>query len=118
MGAILANALVLSYHCLFCDGFEDRNSASAGVLAVEDVAKASVALHLARMAKRLARKVTIYTNGASELKDQIITSLGKDPVIELDDRRVIRLEKVKEGTSEIILHLEDGTSISQAFVVS
>ncbi|KAJ0318749.1 hypothetical protein Brms1b_004239 [Colletotrichum noveboracense] len=81
------------YHCLFCDGFEDRNSASAGVLAVEDVAKAPVALHLARMAKRLARKVTIYTNGASELKDQIITSLGKDPVIELDDRRVTRLEK-------------------------
>ncbi|KAI8277822.1 Thioredoxin reductase [Colletotrichum sp. SAR11_57] len=82
------------YHCLFCDGFEDRNSASAGVLAVEDVAKAPVALHLARMAKRLARKVTIYTNGASELKDQIVTSLGKDPIIELDDRRVIRLEKV------------------------
>ncbi|KAJ0351829.1 hypothetical protein COL26b_004043 [Colletotrichum chrysophilum] len=81
------------YHCLFCDGFEDRNSASAGVLAVEDVAKAPVALHLARMAKRLARKVTIYTNGASELKDQIVTSLGKDPIIELDDRRVIRLEK-------------------------
>ncbi|KAE9572552.1 Thioredoxin reductase gliT [Colletotrichum fructicola] len=105
------------YHCLFCDGFEDRNSASAGVLAVEDVAKAPVALHLARMAKRLARKVTIYTNGASELKDQIVTSLGKDPIIELDDRRVIRLEKVREGTSETILHLEDGTSISQVFVV-
>ncbi|KAJ0365830.1 hypothetical protein COL154_004107 [Colletotrichum chrysophilum] len=91
------------------------NSASAGVLAVEDVAKAPVALHLARMAKRLARKVTIYTNGASELKDQIVTSLGKDPIIELDDRRVIRLEKVREEQLQLELTEAGAIKTSQPF---
>ncbi|GAB1317428.1 Thioredoxin reductase [Madurella fahalii] len=105
------------YHCLFCDGFEDRGSASAGVLAIGDVAKPPPALHLSRMAKRLAKKVVVYTNGASELSEQIAAALGNDPVIVLDNRRVTRLEKVNEDSSETIVHLEDGTKVSHGFVV-
>ncbi|POR35291.1 Thioredoxin reductase [Tolypocladium paradoxum] len=105
------------YHCLFCDGFEDRNSASAGVLAIGDIAKVPPALHLSRMAKRLANKVVIYTDGASDLSDQIVTALGTDPAITLDNRRVTRLEKVKDDSSETIVHLDDGTSVSHGFVV-
>ena len=106
------------YHCLFCDGFEDRGSSSAGVLAIGDIAKLPPALHLARMAKRLAEKVVVYTNGAHELESQIAAALGKDPVIVLDNRRVTRLEKVKEGSSELVVHLEDGTKVSHGFAVS
>jgi thioredoxin reductase len=106
------------YHCLFCDGFEDRGSPSAGVLAIGDIAKLPPALHLARMAKRLAEKVVVYTNGAHELESQIAAALGKDPVIVLDNRRVTRLEKVKEGSSELVVHLEDGTKVSHGFAVS
>jgi len=106
------------YHCLFCDGFEDRGSASAGVLAIGDIAKLPPALHLARMARRLAKRVVVYTNGASELSDQIAVALGQDPAIVLDNRRVARLEKVKDGSSETIVHLDDGTSASHGFVVS
>lgn len=70
------------------------------------------------MAKRLAKKVVVYTNGASELSEQIAAALGSDPVITLDNRRVTRLEKVKDGSSETIVHLEDGTKVSHGFVVS
>ncbi len=106
------------YHCLFCDGFEDRDSASAGVLAIGDIAKMPPALHLSRMAKRLAKKVIIYTDGSSELSNQLVTALGNDTVISIDDRRVTKLQKVKDDSSETIVHLEDGTSISHGFVVS
>ena len=88
------------------------------MLAIGDIAKVPPALHLARMAKRLATKVVVYTNGASDLLDQAVAALGNDPVITFDNRRVVRLEKVKEGSSEIIVHLSDGTSVSQAFIVS
>ena len=47
------------YHCLFCDGSEDRDSASAGVLAIGDIAKMPPALHLSRMAKRLAISILL-----------------------------------------------------------
>ena len=70
------------------------------------------------MAKRLARNIVIYTDGASELENQITTALGNDPVITTDNRRVTQLEKVEEGSSETVVHLEDGTSESHAFVVS
>lgn len=106
------------YHCLFCDGFEDRGSASAGVLAIGDVAKLPPALHVSRMAKRLAEKVVIYTDGDSGLSEELATALASDPVIVLDNRHVVRLENVKSDSSEIIVHLEDGTSVSHGFVVS
>ncbi|KAH8723132.1 hypothetical protein GQ44DRAFT_774411 [Phaeosphaeriaceae sp. PMI808] len=105
------------YHCLFCDGFEDRNSASAGVLAIGDIAKLPPALHLSRMAKRLAKKVTLYTNGSTELQQQIVTALGNDSVISTDNRRVTRLEKVKDDSSETIVHFDDGSSAAHGFVV-
>ncbi|UKZ72375.1 hypothetical protein TrVFT333_000004 [Trichoderma virens FT-333] len=105
------------YHCLFCDGYEDRGASSAGVLAIGDVANVSPALNLARMAKRLAEKVVIYTNGATELMDQIVAALGSDPVITFDNRRVVRLEKVDEDRSETIVYFDDGSSVSQGFLV-
>jgi hypothetical protein len=103
---------------LFCDGYEDRGASSAGVLAIGDVANVSPALNLARMAKRLAEKVVIYTNGATELMDQIVAALGSDPVITFDNRRVVRLEKVDEDRSETIVYFDDGSSVSQGFLVS
>ncbi|KAK4239025.1 hypothetical protein C8A03DRAFT_43329 [Achaetomium macrosporum] len=104
------------YHCLFCDGYEDRGAASAGVLAVDDLGKAAHTLHVARMAKRLAEKVVVYTNGTPELLKEVAAALGPDPAIVLDDRRVIRLQKAKEESSEVIVHLEDGTTVSHGFM--
>ncbi|AEO69852.1 uncharacterized protein THITE_2057949 [Thermothielavioides terrestris NRRL 8126] len=105
------------YHCLFCHGFEDRGSASVGVLAVGDLAKVGPALHVSRMAKRLAKKVVIYTNGSSALLDSLATAVAEDPVFVLDNRRVVRLEKGENSSSKAIVHLEDGTAASHGFVV-
>lgn len=69
------------------------------------------------MAKRLARNVTIYTNGSSELESQIQTELGKDPVIKLDNRPVTRLERVDSKTSEVTVHFEDGKQVTHGFMV-
>lgn len=91
---------------------------SAAVLAIGDIAKLPPALHLSRMAKRLTSNVTIYVDGNQELAKQITESLGNDPVISVDERRISRLEKVSKQTSEIILHLEDGSKVPHGFIVS
>jgi hypothetical protein len=70
------------------------------------------------MAKRLAKKVILYTNGSSELQQQVATALENDSIISIDNRRVTRLEKVKDGSSEVIVHLDDGSCVSHGFVVS
>lgn len=50
------------FHCLFCHGFEERNASSAGILVlVPEAFQFSAAF--AGMVSKLARKVTIYTNG-------------------------------------------------------
>lgn len=50
------------FHCLFCHGFEERHSPSAGVLIlVPGAFQFSPAF--AGMASKLAKKITIYTNG-------------------------------------------------------
>jgi hypothetical protein len=70
------------------------------------------------MAKRLAKKVIIYTDGSAELQQQVTIALGNDPIISTDHRRVTRLEKVNDGSSELIVHLDDGSSVLHGFVVS
>ena len=44
-------------------------------MAIGDIGNAGVSLHLARMAKRLTPNVTIYTDGAEDLGEQIIWAL-------------------------------------------
>ncbi|KAI1105363.1 hypothetical protein F4804DRAFT_341243 [Jackrogersella minutella] len=105
-----------NYHCLFCHGYEDKGVQAAGVLAIGEVSNPFGALHLARMAKRLASKVTIYTDGADDLSDQIILNMGND-TIEVDRRRITRLEKGASTESEVIVHLADGTTVPQGFIV-
>jgi hypothetical protein len=102
------------YHCLFCHGYEDRGAASAGVLAIGDLGNVFGSLHLARMAKRLAAKVTIYSDGDQELGDQIKIAAGDD--IEIDNRRITRLHK-GSSKSEVVLTFEGGEQITEGFLV-
>ncbi|KAL3422107.1 thioredoxin reductase-like protein 1 [Phlyctema vagabunda] len=101
------------YHCLFCHGYEERGAASAGVLAIGDMGNVFGSLHLARMAKRLAVKVTIYSDGDQELGDQIKLSAGQE--IEVDNRRITRLHKGL-AKSEVVMTFEGGEQVTQAFV--
>lgn len=112
--------ITYSYHCLFCHGYEERGAASAGVLALGEVAKVPAAVHLSRMAKRLAKRVVVYTDGAAELAEQLAAALGGDPAVSVDNRRVARLQRAKEGSesAETIVHLEGGEAVSHGFLVS
>ncbi|ROV93149.1 hypothetical protein VMCG_08739 [Cytospora schulzeri] len=104
------------YHCLFCHGYEDRGVQAAGVLAIGDVGNVFAAIHLARMAKRLASQVTIFTDGADDLAQQIVLALG-DQSIAVDKRRISKLAKGTQGPSEVIVHFQDGESLAQGFIV-
>ncbi|MCJ1471292.1 hypothetical protein MMC07_009940, partial [Pseudocyphellaria aurata] len=106
------------FNCLFCHGFEERDSASAGVLAVGGIASVEAALNLGRMAKRLAPTVTIYTNGSEDLHDQIVLALKSDE-LKVEKRRISRLEHGSGSEHEqvrVIVHLEDGSSIREGFL--
>jgi hypothetical protein len=69
------------------------------------------------MAKRLTSSVTVYTNGQSELQGEIDVAVNQDPVIKSDNRIVTRLEKVADDSSQVIVHLDDGTHVTHGFVV-
>ena len=103
------------FHCLFCHGYEEKNVASAGVLAVGDLSSPMGSLHLARMAKRLTPNVTIYTDGAKELAQQTILA-AKDDDIKVEDRKITRLEKGAEESS-VVVHLGNGDKITEGFLV-
>lgn len=68
------------------------------------------------MARRLASNVTIYTNGAKGLGEQLVPAFATDVGIKLDERPITRLEKGPTG-SEVIVHLADGQSITEGFLV-
>ncbi|KAI0107211.1 putative thioredoxin reductase glit-like protein [Nemania sp. FL0031] len=106
------------FHCLFCHGYEERGAASAGVLAIGDVADIPPALHLARAAKQLADKVTIYTGGSSDLASALGAALRDDEksAIVADARPIARLVKESEGT-DVTIHFSDGSSAREVFLV-
>lgn len=110
------SANCFSFHCLFCHGYEEKHVASAGVLAVGDMANPYGALHMARMAKRLTSNVTLYTNGADDLAEKT-REAAKDDDIKVESRIIKRLEKTAEGT-EVVMHFEDGETIREGFLVS
>lgn len=103
---------MVRFHCLFCHGFEYRGSASAEVLAVGEVANVRVA----RMAKRLAKKLIVYMNEAEDFYEQILRAM-KNGEIEVDKRRIVRLELGGSEKARVNVHLEDQSKIQEGFLV-
>ncbi|KAJ5940499.1 Pyridine nucleotide-disulfide oxidoreductase class-II [Penicillium verrucosum] len=102
------------FHCLFCHGFEERGCESAGVLAIGDLANSMPAMHVARMARRFATTVTIYTHGAQELT-QALEKASSDSGIKVDSRPIARLVK-GPGASDVEVGFEDGTQRMEGFL--
>ena len=103
---------------MFCHGYEQRQAASSGVLAIGDLGASKPALHFARSALQLTpQKVTIYTNGSQELEENLCSTIaeGKSTNIAVDSRKIVRLEKVLQG-SEVVIHFEDGTTTTEGFL--
>lgn len=104
------------FHCLFCHGYEERGCASAGLLAVGDVANPMVAMHFARMAKRFASTVTLYTDGAEELA-QTLKESTRGTGIKVNKKKISKLVK-GHGASDVQVIFEDGTQVTEGFLVS
>ena len=104
------------FHCLFCHGYEEQGVPSAGVLAVGDIGSPPMALHMARMAKRLTPNVTIYTDGAEQLAQQTALAAVEDDV-KVDNRPIALLKKGAEESS-VVVHFDDGQQITEGFLVS
>ncbi|KAL1979389.1 hypothetical protein VTN96DRAFT_6078 [Rasamsonia emersonii] len=108
------------FHCLFCHGYEDRGSSSAGVLAVHSAAYAPLAIHFAENAAQLSSQVTIYTNGSQELGSQLEAALGAgEKKFKVDNRAISRLSLVETGEEPTAIKLEfaDGTTTTETFLV-
>lgn len=128
------------FHCMFCHGFEERGAESAGVLAGGMMASADMLAHIAPMVKRLARSVTVYTNGDEDLAAATRGKLHSGK-IRFDTRRIARValehppklhhhhhhhqDEEEDSSSSndaastaVTLHFEDGTSATEGFVAN
>jgi hypothetical protein len=85
------------------------------VLAVGDCANLGPVLHLARMARRLACEVTVYTDGALELSKTLAGPLAAEG-FELVSPNIARLSLGPEDHG-ITVELEDGTIHKEGFLV-
>lgn len=86
------------------------------MLAEGDTGNVLVALHFARQALRISKQVTLYTNGNEELAKQLEEALAKAPApMTVEPKKIKKLVKGPER-SQIVLHFEDGTSKTEAFL--
>ncbi|KAH8773848.1 thioredoxin reductase glit-like protein [Diaporthe sp. PMI_573] len=103
------------FHCLFCHGYEQRGSASAGVLAIDDAAPLPIALHVSRNAAQLVKSVTIYTNGDTSQVDTLQAAIGPKAPMTVDSRRITKFVLGPDKIG-LTLHFEDGTTKDEAFL--
>ncbi|KAJ5438530.1 uncharacterized protein N7458_009528 [Penicillium daleae] len=104
------------YHCLFCDGYEERGQATVGVLGVGPIANVQRAVHLARMAHQLSQSVTIYTNGNTYLVDDLQSTVSDAQWLEIDARPITRFEKGETGKT-VIVHFDDANTKQEGFLI-
>lgn len=113
------------FHCLFCHGFEERGTPSAGVLMGGLATNPMMALHFAHMAKQLAKSVTIYSNGDDALGDQLETLIAGNNHFKLDRRRITKMEMANtargDGSgdhdrSDITLTFDKGEPVTEGFI--
>ena len=75
-----------------------------------------MAVHLSENAAQLTSSVTIYTNGAEELGQQITAASGDGEKPNIDTRSIKRIKKGPKG-AEVVLEFEDGNKKTEVFLV-
>ncbi|TVY22561.1 Thioredoxin reductase [Lachnellula hyalina] len=103
-------------HCLFCHGYDVRDSPSSGVLAVDWIAMPPFTLHMAHMAAQLSHTVIIYTHGNPDLGLQLTGLCSPDSPWKTDDRRISALEMESLTPRRIRISFEDGSSVVEPFL--
>ncbi|PVH92816.1 FAD/NAD(P)-binding domain-containing protein [Periconia macrospinosa] len=104
------------FHCLYCHGWEERGCESAGMLAEGDTGNVVVALHFARQGLRMAKQMTLYTNGNTQLAQDLTETLQAAPApMTVNSKKIKKLVKAPER-ARITLEFDDGTSITESFL--
>ncbi|KAK7427215.1 hypothetical protein QQZ08_006328 [Neonectria magnoliae] len=104
------------FHCLFCHGFEERGTESAGVLAGGFLTTPEMLLHVSPMAKRLSKSVTVYTNANPDLHAALQGKL-RSSKIHYDDRKIARFQ-LEAGGPSVTIHFADGTAKTEGFIAN
>jgi thioredoxin reductase len=111
------------FHCLFCHGYEDRGASSVGVLAIDDLAPAKMAMNISNNALRLSEKVVIYTNGNSAATEEVTDALSKlrpesksRKNISVNGKKITKFIKGPKG-AEVEVVLEGGEMKTEGFLV-
>ena len=99
---------------MFQFGYEQRGARSAGLLALDTVANAFHASKLAEDGLKFSSTLTIYTSGNEKLAEDLKAAI-EDPAIKVDDRKIACL--VQGHGSEVTISFEDGSSVTEGFVV-
>ncbi|KAF2869634.1 hypothetical protein BDV95DRAFT_546689 [Massariosphaeria phaeospora] len=103
------------FHCLFCKGYEEAGCSSSGVLAIESLAMAPFALHVARQASALSESVTIYTNGETTLAENIVSIFGSTSRMKTDARPIKSFRMGGSG-AEVVITFTDGSEVTEGFL--
>ena len=75
--------------------------------------------HVGNNALQLAETLTIYTNGDAVMTAKVREALvNPDPRITLETRKIARLDMKSSDASDIIVTFEDGTTMTEGFIVS
>ncbi|KAJ5180778.1 hypothetical protein N7492_003988 [Penicillium capsulatum] len=104
------------FHCLFCDGYEERGQDTVGLLALGPHATVQMVLHVARMAQRLSNSVTVYTNGNTGLADEIKDAAPGAEWLRFETRPITRFQK-GETDMNVLVHFADQDVKKEGFLV-
>ncbi|KAL6354086.1 hypothetical protein LRP88_12419 [Fusarium phalaenopsidis] len=104
------------FHCLYCHGFEERGAESVGVFAGGIFTVPEMVSHVAPMAKRLAKSVTVYSNGKESLLEGVRAKLHSSKINY--DNRIIKSFQLVDNGPAVKITFEDGSSKVEGFVAS
>ncbi|CAI6334299.1 unnamed protein product [Periconia digitata] len=102
------------YYCMFCFGYEQRGSRTAGLLASGQLSHPGHALTNAQDAHKFAESVTIFTNGSPALADEL--SQKTVAGIRVNDQKLKRFIKEPDADN-IKVEFENGEIESFSFLV-
>ncbi|KAK3689457.1 hypothetical protein B0T22DRAFT_440937 [Podospora appendiculata] len=94
------------FHCLYCHGWKEKGTPSAGMLAQDDVSSVLVALHFARQA------LCMTDNLAQDLQAALDAAPAPTAV---DARKISRLSEAPQR-AQVTLHFDDGSFRTEAFL--
>ncbi|KAM3073407.1 hypothetical protein ACMFMF_006613 [Clarireedia jacksonii] len=103
-----------SFHCLFFHGYEEKNSPSSGVLALQSQAFPPLAIHNAESAASFSQNVTIYIDSVDSVAKDITTALNSST--KPSDKFSVDTRKIKsfvkdQDLADVVIEFEDGTFI-------